>query len=88
MISISQYNLDKIEDLVENIGYKIRYEKGNFRTGACVLQHTKVIVVNKFSTLEIKINSLIQLVWEFEVRREDLDEKQWLFYKLLLKEDK
>ncbi len=88
MISISQYNLDKIEDLVENIGYKIRYEKGNFRTGACVLQHTKVIVVNKFSTLEIKINSLIQLVREFEVRREDLDEKQWLFYKLLLKEDK
>jgi len=88
LISISQYNLDKIEDLVENIGYKIRYEKGNFRTGACVLQHTKVIVVNKFSTLEIKINSLIQLVREFEVRREDLDEKQWLFYKLLLKEDK
>ncbi len=88
MVSISQYNLDKIEDLVENIGYKIRYEKGNFKTGACVIQHTKMIVVNKFSNLEIKINSLIQLIQEFEVHKEDLDEKQWLFYKSLLKEEK
>lgn len=85
MVAISQYNLDKIEDLVENIGYQIRYEKGNFKTGACVLQHTKVIVVNKFSNLEIKINSLVQLIREFPVNREDLDEKQWLFYKSLLK---
>ncbi|NGM61518.1 hypothetical protein G5B30_06245 [Sphingobacterium sp. SGG-5] len=88
MISISQYNLDKIEALVENIGYKIRYEKGNFRTGACVLQHTKVIVVNKFSTLEIKINSLIQLIREFEINIKDLDEKQGQFYKSLLKEER
>ena len=88
MLSISQYNLDKVEDLVENLGYKVRYEKGNFKTGACVLQHTKVIVVNKFSTLEIKINALVQLVREFEVAREMLDDKQWQFYKSLLKEDK
>jgi len=73
---------------VENIGYKIRYEKGNFRTGACVLQHTKVIVVNKFSTLEIKINSLIQLIREFEINIKDLDEKQGQFYKSLLKEER
>ncbi|WP_317164327.1 hypothetical protein [Sphingobacterium sp. SGG-5] len=73
---------------MENIGYKIRYEKGNFRTGACVLQHTKVIVVNKFSTLEIKINSLIQLIREFEINIKDLDEKQGQFYKSLLKEER
>lgn len=88
MVSITQYNLDKIENLLLDLGYKVRYEKGNFRTGACVIQHTKVIVVNKFSNLEIKINSLVQLLREFEVSKEDLnDDKQWTFYKSLIKKE-
>ncbi|ERJ58762.1 hypothetical protein [Sphingobacterium paucimobilis] len=85
MVSITQYNLDKIENLLEELGYKVRYEKGNFRTGACVIQNSKVIVVNKFSNLEIKINSLIQLIGDFELQKEDMEEKQWVFYKSLLK---
>lgn len=85
MISITQYNLDKIEDLFGQLGYKVRYEKGNFRTGACVIQNSKVIVVNKFSNLEIKINSLVLILKEFEVNKDDLEEKQWLFYKTLTK---
>ncbi|MBL1407677.1 hypothetical protein [Sphingobacterium faecale] len=87
MVSITQYNLDKIEDLLAELGYKVRYEKGNFKTGACVIQNSKVIVVNKFSNLEIKINSLIQLIKDFEINKEDLEEKQWVFYKSLLKEN-
>lgn len=88
MVSITQYNLDKIENLLLDLGYKVRYEKGNFRTGACVIQHIKVIVVNKFSNLEIKINSLIQLLREFDVSKEDLnDDKQWTFYKSLIKKE-
>lgn len=87
MVSITQYNLDKIEQLLLDLGYKVRYEKGNFKTGACVIQNTKVIVVNKFSSLEIKINSLIQLLREFEVTKDMLDEKQWTFYKTLTKKD-
>ncbi|WP_164111946.1 MULTISPECIES: hypothetical protein [Sphingobacterium] len=85
MVSSTQYNLDKIENLLADIGYKVRYEKGNFKTGACVIQNSKVIVVNKFSNLEIKINSLVQLIKEFEFEKEQLDEKQWTFYKSLIK---
>lgn len=85
MVSITQYNLDKIENLLLDLGYQVRYEKGNFKTGACVIQNTKVIVVNKFSNLEIKINSLIQILREFEVNKEDLEEKQWIYYKSLIK---
>lgn len=88
MISITQYNLDKIESFLEEIGYKVRYEKGNFRTGACVIQHTKVIMVNKFSNLEVKINALVQLLREFQLERQGMDDKQWLFYKSLTKEEK
>ena len=87
MVSITQYNLDKIENLLLDLGYRVRYEKGNFKTGACVIQNTKMIIVNKFSNLEIKINSLILLLREFEVSKEDLEEKQWTFYKSLIKKE-
>lgn len=85
MISITQYNLDKIEELFSQLGYRVRYEKGNFKTGACVIQNSKVIVVNKFSNLEIKINSLILILKEFEVNQDTLEEKYWLFYLTLVK---
>lgn len=86
MVSITQYNLDKIENLLEEIGYKVRYEKGNFKTGACVIQNTKVIVVNRFSNLEVKIHSLVQILREFDLSNEHFDDKQWIFYKSLTKE--
>ncbi|WP_317130747.1 hypothetical protein [Sphingobacterium lumbrici] len=85
VISFTQYNLDKIEHLLNDLGYKVRYEKGNFKTGACVIQHSKVIVVNRFSNLEIKILSLIQLLKDFDLEKEQLDEKQYTFFKSLIK---
>nr|WP_216657756.1 hypothetical protein [Sphingobacterium shayense] len=77
--------MGKIEDLFSDLGYKVRYEKGSFRTGACVLQHTKVIVVNRFSNLEIKIQSLIQLLLSMTIDISSLDEKKKEFYKTLNK---
>lgn len=79
MVAISQYNLDKIEDLVENIGYQIRYEKGNFKTGACLLQHTKVVVVSRFYDLEAKINALVLLLSEVRIDDPTLSDKQMQF---------
>jgi hypothetical protein len=43
--------------------------------------------ISKLSNLEVKINSLILLLREFEVAKEDLDEKQWSFYKSLNKKE-
>lgn len=62
------------------MGYKVRYEKGNFKTGSCVLQHSRVVVVNRFSNIEVKINSLIELLREIEPDTSMLDEKQKQLY--------
>ena len=85
MIAITQHNLGKLEDLLAEFGYRVRYEKGSFRTGACVLQHTKVIMVNKFSNLEVRIQSLIQLLREMEVDVNLLDDKKKEFYRAIKK---
>lgn len=87
MLAFTQHNLGKIEDLFAELGYQIRYEKGSFRTGSCVLQNTRVIVVNRFSNLEVRIQSLIQLLREMEVDISLLDEKKTAFYKVIKKEE-
>ena len=85
MIAFTQHNLGKLEELFAELGYRVRYEKGSFRTGACVLQHTKVIMVNKFSNLEVRIQSLIQLLREMDVDMTNLDDKKKEFYKAVRK---
>jgi hypothetical protein len=54
--------LEKLETQLQDLGYVVRYEKGNFKSGCCVLKAQKVIVVNKYFTLEGKINSLFELL--------------------------
>ena len=52
----------KLETLLEAVGYAIRYEKGNFNSGYCLVQNKKIAVINKFFTTEAKINSLIEII--------------------------
>ncbi len=83
-LTLSNHTLDKLEQLFKTLGYKIRFEKGNFKTGACVLEHSKVIVINKFSDLEAKINALTALIQTIDINENQLDEKQLNFYHNLL----
>ncbi|WP_028295514.1 hypothetical protein [Olivibacter sitiensis] len=76
MLPFTQTSLDKLERLLLSLGFKVRYEKGNFRTGSCVIQHSKVVVVNKFSNMEVKINSLVNLINGMEIDQSLLDDKQ------------
>ena len=85
MLPFTQSSLAKIEEFFKEQGYKVRYEKGSFRTGACMLQTTKVIVVNKFSNLEIKIQSLWNILLDIEIDTEVISEKLLPLYEEVLK---
>jgi hypothetical protein len=75
-LSITTHTLDKLESLLKALNYRVRYEKGNFKTGACVLENSRVVVVNKFANLESKIQGLADLIATIEVQDQFLDEKQ------------
>jgi len=79
MLTITNHTLEKLEMLLRTTGYKVRYEKGNFKTGACLLQNSKIVVVNKFSGLESKILGLTELIRTLEMDLNLLDEKQAAF---------
>ncbi len=75
-VSYTQHTLDKLEDLLKALEYRVRYEKGNFKTGACLLDKSRVIVINKFSNLENRIIALIDLLQQIPVDEALLEDKQ------------
>jgi galactitol-specific phosphotransferase system IIB component len=85
LLPFTQSSLTKLEEFFKEQGYKVRYEKGSFRTGACMLQTTKVVVVNKFSNLEIKIQSLWNILLDIEIDSEAISEKLLPIYEEILK---
>jgi hypothetical protein len=58
----NQATLNKLEEILEEADYIIRYERGSFQSGYCILEDKKVVVLNKFLTTEGRINTLIDLL--------------------------
>ena len=75
--------LKKIEGLLQEIGYTIRYERGNFQSGYAIVENRKIAVINKFFDTEARINSLLDILTGIEVNESMLDEKSLDYYKLL-----
>ena len=79
MLTITNHTLEKLELLLKTAGYRVRYEKGNFKTGACLLQNSRIIVVNKFANLDSKIAAVADLARTLKIDHKLLDEKQAAF---------
>ncbi len=63
----TQTTLDKIEKIIAETGYIVRYERGTFQSGFCILEDRKVVVLNKFLPLEGRINTLIDLIPQLKI---------------------
>jgi peptidoglycan hydrolase CwlO-like protein len=59
---VTPNNLTRLEKIFSEIKYELRFEKGTFNSGYCVLEHKKVVVINKFLNLEGRINSLLDIL--------------------------
>jgi hypothetical protein len=83
-LKYSPATLKKIESLYEEIGYTIRYEKGNFHSGYCILQERRIAVINKFLSLEGRINAMIDILPTVEVDMERLSGEGKQYYDMLM----
>jgi hypothetical protein len=71
-MKFTQTTLDKIERILDEAEYIIRYERGNFQSGYCILEQRKVIVLNKFLQLEGRISTLIDIIPQLKIIPEEL----------------
>lgn len=58
----NQTTLNKLEKVLDEAGYIVRYERGSFQSGYCILEDKKVVVLNKFLIPEGRINTLIDIL--------------------------
>ena len=63
----SQTTLDKIENILQETEYVVRYERGNFQSGYCILEQKKIVVLNKFLPLEGRINTLLDIIPQLKI---------------------
>ena len=79
-IRYSRHFLNKMEDIFSESDYILRYEKGNFKSGYCIINDSKVVVVNKFYSLEGKINCLLEILKTIDFNTENLNPKNLKLY--------
>ncbi len=79
-IKYSKHFLNKLEDLIAETDYILRYERGNFTSGWCVLKDTRIIIVNKYFATDGKINCLLDIIKSVDIKEEKLSEKNKKLY--------
>lgn len=80
MIKYTTGFLNRLEDVIAESDYILRYEKGNFKSGYCVLKDQKIIIVNKFYTTEGKINALLDIFRNVSLDSSKFTEKNLKLY--------
>lgn len=68
--------LDKLENVFASSPYILRYEKGNFKSGYCVLKDNRIVIINKYYTIEGKINALVEIIKELGFQPKDFEERK------------
>ena len=71
----TRYQLQKLVDRLKEFDYTVRFEKGNFKTGYCILEDRKVIVVNKFHDVDARIDNLRTILGEL-IQQNQLQEPE------------
>ena len=72
MIKFTKHFLKKLEDLLSELGFVLRYEKGNFQSGYCLVEHRNILVVNKFFDTENRIQVIIEIIQQLDNFNENL----------------
>ncbi len=53
---------NELKAVFEKLNYKVVLDKGNFNTGYCLLEHEKIIVVNKNKPYENRVKILSSIL--------------------------
>jgi len=76
--------MQKLESIFEQLGYKVRYEKGNFQSGYCIVEDRKVAVINKFFDLDGRVQTMLEILIKMDVDTASLEDSSQAFLNRLL----
>lgn len=85
MIKYTKHNLSKLEDVFRELHITVRYEKGNFQSGYCIVTGKNMVIVNKFFDVEARINILLEILEHENIDIANLTEESAQWYGRLKK---
>ena len=75
-IKLTKQFQNKLESILISQDYKVRFEKGNFKSGYCIINKNKIVIINKYFTIEGKINSLIEIINKINIQEKKCNNDQ------------
>ena len=85
VMKYTQGVLDKLEDILGESSYIVRYERGTFQSGWCLMEEKKIVVLNKFLDIEGRINTLLELIPQLNIQFDKLTHESQKLYEETLK---
>ena len=77
--------LQKLETLFKELEYTVRYEKGTFNSGYCIVDQSKIVIVNKFYDTDGRVGVLLEILNQIMESDSILSDKSRIFLKQLYK---
>jgi hypothetical protein len=84
-MKLNQSYLDKLGDILGESDYTVRYERGTFQSGWCLLEQKRIVVLNKFLDTEGRINTLLELIPQLNIEFDKLTHESQKLYEDVMK---
>ena len=81
----TQTTLDKLSNIPGESDYVIRYERGTFQSGWCLLEARRILVLNKFLNIEGRINTLLDIIPQLNIDFDKLTHESQKLYEEVVK---
>ncbi len=80
MLKYTKHNLNRLEEIFREMKITIRYEKGNFQSGYCIVSGKNIIIINRFFDVEARIQILMEILEGGKFPISDLsgESQEWL----------
>jgi hypothetical protein len=84
-MKFTQASSDRLENILVESGYRVRYERGTFQSGWCLLENKRIVVLNKFLDTEGRINTLTELIPQLAIEFDKLTHESQKLYEGIVK---
>lgn len=81
----TQSTVDKLEAILKESDYTVRYERGTFQSGWCLLEAKRVVVLNKFLSVEGRVNTLIEILPKLDIKIDSLTHQSQKLYEEIVR---
>lgn len=57
----------ELEQLLEQVGYRLRKERGSFRGNDCLLEGDKIVIINKNKPIEYQTGTIARVLGQIDL---------------------